>query len=656
MAQPARLAQQPWLESVEEKGFRIWTEDLKTLLQDAENQYPDVVWETRAQQDNDGSIDEVVEQIWGHQAILHARAPQTFLAMYLPETVDHKSDSQLSPLTLRRLQTPEDHDHTSFIRNLAYFYTGQFVLDDKDPSVGPNPEPDYHLKLLLKNLVSLLESRHFSDVEIALWYTNNSEGLNDSAAPAIFHSHRFVLSLRSPRFRDIIVKNTTGNPGGTDETLTIHLPSPLFTPDSIQFILEYLYSGTLHESRRLEDSLSTAFDIFRGSVYLVLPTLTELIQVEIVVNLLDGLFYASLSNSAYMKLVSGEWTTMVDLGCRCKTCARRVPLVLQFALEDGIRDEVLERGARRTLVGLFGAGWYTEEFAALPRNITELILTDVRQMIRPQNVLPLLFAAENTLLTYDPSKQDWHRPVRAMVCAVLESVQKYLCAYPQACLQTEAWENILQEDEQDSQLELGSDREIQVRWVMKALLKGADLENWSATYQTVLSLANPQTRRRNTALITPTIRLRAQNEPKRREFLGPSSSLSLSIQEPSSNLIAQARQAMLGETENALEMTAITGRQSPTNSSIFSLPIPMGNLEGPTDERLGSNAMSDGELANTLSLYSSASSRTLSTDYGLLYTRRAFSQETIQDWDADQLTTRRRSHESAYDSFWAGAL
>lgn len=36
--------------------------------------------------------------------------------------------------------------------------------------------------------------------------------------------------------------------------------------------------------------------------------------------------------------------------------------------------QVLERGARRALVGLFGEGWCTQEFAALPQKMREALL------------------------------------------------------------------------------------------------------------------------------------------------------------------------------------------------------------------------------------------------------------------------------------------
>ena len=46
--------------------------------------------------------------------------------------------------------------------------------------------------------------------------------------------------------------------------------------------------------------------------------------------------------------------------------ARRAPRVLEFALEEDVKNTSLERGARRALVGPFGEGWCTQEFAGLP--------------------------------------------------------------------------------------------------------------------------------------------------------------------------------------------------------------------------------------------------------------------------------------------------
>jgi len=49
------------------------------------------------------------------------------------------------------------------------------------------------------------------------------------------------------------------------------------------------------------------------------------------------------------------WIRTIDRctgGCRCRQCARRVPRVLEFAIADDVKNQHLDYGARRALVGL----------------------------------------------------------------------------------------------------------------------------------------------------------------------------------------------------------------------------------------------------------------------------------------------------------------
>ena len=83
-------------------------------------------------------------------------------------------------------------------------------------------------------------------------------------------------------------------------------------------------------------------------------------------------------------------------GCRCRQCARRVPM-LEFAIPDDVVNQQLECGARRALVGLFGEGWVHQKFASLPLRICETILKGLSKRTTPLNHFPLLFAAERKL-------------------------------------------------------------------------------------------------------------------------------------------------------------------------------------------------------------------------------------------------------------------
>ena len=74
--------------------------------------------------------------------------------------------------------------------------------------------------------------------------------------------------------------------------------------------------------------------------------------------------------------------------------ARRVPRVLEFALSGDVRNAHLERGARRALVGRFGEGWRTSEFASLPQKVRDSMLS---RRTTPQNASALLWAAQHAM-------------------------------------------------------------------------------------------------------------------------------------------------------------------------------------------------------------------------------------------------------------------
>ena len=130
-------------------------------------------------------------------------------------------------------------------------------------------------------------------------------------------------------------------------------------------------------------------------------------------------------------------------GCRCRQCACRAPRVLEFALEDDVKNVSPERGARgarRALVGLFGEGWCTQEFAGLPQKIRESVLKGVGKRTTPLNAFPLLFAAEHALVKLANSIEPWSDIVQDMIFAGRKGVNEILCAESEPCsLVTSGW-------------------------------------------------------------------------------------------------------------------------------------------------------------------------------------------------------------------------
>ncbi|KDR76593.1 hypothetical protein GALMADRAFT_247000 [Galerina marginata CBS 339.88] len=356
----------------------------------------------------------------------------------------------------------------------------------------------------------------------------------------------------------------------------------------------------------------TAFDIYRGSITLSLPALYQLILAQITVEMLHGLYHAPLPDNVYSRLIGDEWNTMVKLGCRCSTCAHNVPLVLQFAREPNILNELLERGARRAIVGLFG-----EDF--LP--------------VKPLNILPLLFEAENALANLkfpdDPIKEQFVSNVRPRILSVRESIDRALCANVDACLECEEWKSI-QKADKSGDIYLRATFFEQANWVLQAILRGANQQNVLELYRALAYSTNPHM---NGFSAVDGFSIRQQIEGTRVELLKVMSLVSL-LPPPFQPI-------------PPLDLTEVESLRSFSTSfySCISTPNRVPSLDETTNTRYDAHVGAL-DLATT-SLCSQAYSRTISTEYGAYYTRRAFSIET----GSDRRSVRRRRSWNSFRTF-----
>ena len=114
---------------------------------------------------------------------------------------------------------------------------------------------------------------------------------------------------------------------------------------------------------------------------------------------------------AYERITGSKWGN----GCRCRQCARRAPRVLQFSVFPDVQNVYLDRGARRALIGLFGEGWVTSEFAELPQKTRDGLLSSVKKRCLPMNVLLMLFAAHSGLKKLSSVRDGWGDTVKDMI-------------------------------------------------------------------------------------------------------------------------------------------------------------------------------------------------------------------------------------------------
>ncbi|GJE85692.1 BTB/POZ and CAP-Gly domain-containing protein [Phanerochaete sordida] len=540
----------PALQEATARSTVLWQDDLQALFEQAKERFPDVVWELSDEDDPKGTR---MEEVWGHKAIVYARAPPSFQSRYFQSRPPPPSQSpypySTSPTSLpaqSALSLALAHDFgaasrspspfraaspspsqtvggvlrlnahinpTLFSNELEYLYTGKGLgeafefLFDSGESTEEGDGEDGRIDKLRKDLVFMWRSRLYSDVRIAL--TGNISSSSHENTTAIFSSHRFILVSRSPYFHTQLlqwgVKQTSGEP------LTVTLPSPPFTPASLHFTLGYIYTGTLVFSHRTFD-LDTSFHIMRSATYLGLDSLYDEIQARIVQEMMHGLFHAFLEFSEYESITGGKWGTG---GCRCRQCARRAPRVLEFSLLDDVKNPHLERGARRALVGLFGEGWCNAEFARLTQKMRDTLLKGLAKRSTPLNVFPLLYAAQTGMKKLEGTTEPWAEISRDMILAARKTIDDVLCSQAAECFEQDEWLEIMEAD--GAHFDDGE----RVELIMEAVRRGMNEKNAAVLYQTLVSsiLLRPHATEADQAMLSATSHVRVQVEQTRMDIL-----------------------------------------------------------------------------------------------------------------------------------------
>ncbi|KAJ3982484.1 hypothetical protein F5890DRAFT_1415621 [Lentinula detonsa] len=259
----------PSLQEAIDLSTESWQEDLARLFRNAKKCFADVVWEVGGATAEAG-INEASEEVWGHKAIVYARAPPSFQSRYFhfrPNLATSPSPSQ-SPIPgtsalslnlaleqegllqisqLSRSPSPSSRNspapstmttkdgvvvtrlHTTitpalFINELEYLYTGQgfgeafeFLYDSTgDASLGDGEAEAQEIRLdkLRKDLVFMWRSRLYSDVKISLavnptdnFSTSSSGNKEHENTTAVFSTHRFILVSRSGYFQSLLLPN-----------------------------------------------------------------------------------------------------------------------------------------------------------------------------------------------------------------------------------------------------------------------------------------------------------------------------------------------------------------------------------------------------------------------------------------------------------------
>ncbi|EJU02179.1 hypothetical protein DACRYDRAFT_26113, partial [Dacryopinax primogenitus] len=505
-----------------------WQQDLQSLFDHAKERFPDVVWEL---QDEDGN--DKLDEVWGHKAMVYARAPQAFQAQYFsfrplpmaslssydlagaessvslalslppgmfrrPSSGSPRSSSPAASAYTLPVQTgvtaaygptqnvPVLRLTTSiapalFSAELEHLYTAKGISGEAfdfhfDSTVGAidyrsaAASDEVRLEKLRHDLVFMWRSKLYSDIRISLTgpFSFGDDGtptmpdehssadknpVDETEQMALFSTHRFILISRSQYFRHLLLNpsfappailmietpETSTSSSVVDNTPAISLPSPPFTPASLHFTLGYIYAGTLSFSNRTFD-LSTAFAIYRCAIYLSITTLQVEVETRLITEFCHGLFYAHLPLDEFERAVKAEDPDGKDwafAGCNCRVCARRLPRVLTFALASDVKNSILERGARRGLVAMFGEPWSSKEFLAFPSKTRSGLAKTVTSRVNPHTVVRHLGAVR--ALRDAGASQGYSRDLEELASLVEKKCNEVTASQASALFRTHSW-------------------------------------------------------------------------------------------------------------------------------------------------------------------------------------------------------------------------
>ena len=143
-----------------------------------------------------------------------------------------------------------------------------------------------------------------------------------------------------------------------------------------------------------------------------------------------------------------------------------------------MQNVYLDRGARRALVGLFGEGWVTSEFAELPQKTRDGLLSSVKKRCLPMNVLLMLFAAHSGLKKLSSVRDGWGDNVKDMILTARSFVDCALCSEAEKVFNEKDWVDIMENDGM-GRFEDGE----RVEWVMDSIRRGMNDTNVVKLYQ-----------------------------------------------------------------------------------------------------------------------------------------------------------------------------
>ncbi|KAF5329643.1 hypothetical protein D9619_009513 [Psilocybe cf. subviscida] len=428
--------------NVSTASLQQWRRDIHESLRYARMRFGDVVW--------DYQEGDQLKKIWGHKAMILARAPPESRSWFdidgiVTGKVVLSAADKMAPLQdlfnlegRGRSVQQSDYQSTpgrlstssrlrsaattmeSLCHELQYLYTGintriRLADDRQHPVHAPVLQSVYTLQT---NMLNMWAKRIECDMSLTIAEQYSISGAQDLQSPhPVFPCHRFVLASRSTYFSAALMgwlAHKTAIPVGAQVALT--LPTPPFSPMSVYFTLGFIYSGTLKFGKRVFD-LDGAFSIYRAADHLGIPTLRT--EVEAVI--LSEMLHTSQSPPSYN---SADPNSAVD-----------VTQGNIFTESRDVQNNALENHSRSRLLGLFGPGWCTEEFAALQQDSRRAILDSFYSSLTMDNVVDLLRLAKYGFDVVDQIKgPSWASTIHSVLSAALKYLDSFLAENPGALL------------------------------------------------------------------------------------------------------------------------------------------------------------------------------------------------------------------------------
>ena len=255
---------------------------------------------------------------------------------------------------------------------------------------------------LRTDLQDLFVSGQYSDVTVKI--PSVVDG-NDTLVKA----HRFLLCVRSEYFKALLTS------GYADSLLpTITLPSDIFSPKSLGYIMTFIYTGqTLSLDK--EQDLSTLLKVAEGADFLQMNGFYEIV-LEIVCKLCHGFI------------------------CLCSSCKMHYVPVLKFAEKREV--QWLQELAMWPLIEAFGDTW-DAYVAKLDTDQRDKICLGIIKRLERNEIISVMKGWQDANAKFGAANGDWAIQIRSMLDLIESGVKTVFQVKPLDVLQSKEFQELI---------------------------------------------------------------------------------------------------------------------------------------------------------------------------------------------------------------------